>query len=90
MCTRSSVTMFLYLHGAFHGPVLFRAAVDAMRKEKLGFFAGFGKMMDEMMQQMNDTVGGLPEDLLKVRSGGTDWFRVIWWALAVCSWQFLF
>ncbi|KAL6765857.1 molecular chaperone [Haematococcus lacustris] len=43
-----------------------RAATDLLRKKNLGIFAAFSRVMDEMVQQLNQTVTGLPEDFITV------------------------
>jgi len=43
-----------------------RAAANALRRQSLGMFAGLGEVLDRMMQQMNETVGGTPEEFVTV------------------------
>lgn len=45
-----------------------RAATQALRKKTMGnLFAGLSQAMDDWVAQMNATVQGIPEDLVKVR-----------------------
>jgi hypothetical protein len=63
--------------GMYHQPTHYvfctltcRAATDALRKKQMGVMAGFGRLMDDFMAQMNSTVAGVPEDMVTVGAWG--------------------
>ncbi len=44
-----------------------RAATRALRKKSLGVFSKLGDVMEELAEQLQQTVGGAPEDMVTVR-----------------------
>jgi hypothetical protein len=60
-----------YVHHA--APCVRRAATDALRKKQMGVMAGFGRLMDDFVQQMNSTVAGVPENMVTVSGLWLSW-----------------